>query len=188
MCTQRGGSVCGSCSTSKHFFHGLGACDLCWLAVCPRLIPKRFSFMYLWYSILYSIANYELLRCLGYDKWHREVEWNFSRCQLKLCQKFCLKCVFGPKWLRQRQQHFCQFEYFMTFVTLCMQQTLVSCLQTVVNDTASSWILFFFFFGPTCWAFHPSAWLAFSYGLLPSFLLVFSTYSACQLRKLNLPK
>lgn len=95
MCTHRGGSVCGSCSTYKHFFHGLGACDLCWLAVCPRLIPKRFSFMYLWYSILYSIANYELLRCLGYDKWHREVEWNFSRCQLKLCQKFCLKCVWA---------------------------------------------------------------------------------------------
>lgn len=95
MCTLRGGSVCGSCSTYKHFFHGLGACDLCWLAVCPRLIPKRFSFMDLWYSILYSIANYELLRCLGYDKWHREVEWNFSRWQLKLCQKFCLKCVWA---------------------------------------------------------------------------------------------
>lgn len=187
MCTHRGGSVCGSCSTYKHFFHGLGACDLCWLAVCPRLIPKRFSFMDLWYSILYSIANYELLRCLGYDKWHREVEWNFSRCQLKLCQKFCLKCV----WAKVTSTATATLLPIWIFHDIChsLHATDTRFLFTDRCEWHSQLLNpFFFFFGPTCWAFHPSAWLAFSYGLLPSFLLVFSTYSACQLRKLNLPK
>lgn len=48
-----------------------------------------------------------------------------------------VKCV--------RQPHFCQFEYFMTFVTLCMQQTLVSCLQTNVDMTqlVNFYILYF---------------------------------------------